>query len=63
MGESLKVFFPSFNSLRIERRKFKVDKNLAWAFIVKHIDATIADKIKLTRDYDMHYAQRNVLFL
>ncbi len=49
--------------IAIERRKFKVDKNLAWAFIVKHIDAPIADKIKLTRDYDMHYAQHNVLFL
>ena len=29
----------------IERRRFKTDKNLAWAFIVKHVDAAISDII------------------
>ena len=47
----------------IERRKFKIDKNLAWSFIVKHLDATINDKIKLLPMFDIHYADHNVLFL
>jgi hypothetical protein len=47
----------------IERRRFKTDKNLAWAFIVKHVDAAISDKIKLLPAYDINYAEHNVLYL
>jgi hypothetical protein len=47
-----KVWKELLKDSAIERRKFKVDKNLAWAFIVKHIDATINNKIKLLPAYE-----------
>jgi hypothetical protein len=44
----------------IEDRKFTIDKNLAWSFIIKHLDATINDKINLLPMFDINYAKHNV---
>jgi len=43
--------------------KFENDKYFAWAYIVRNIDDSINDKIAIMNDYDVHYANHNVLFL
>ena len=43
--------------------KFESDKYLACAYIVRNIDDSINDKIVIMNDYDVHYANHNVLFL
>jgi hypothetical protein len=47
----------------IKQMKFENDKYFAWAYIVRNIDDSINDKIVIMNDYDVHYANHNVLFL
>ncbi len=49
------------NKRRKERHER--DKYLAWAFILKQIDESIEDKIVIMNNYDLHYANHDVLFL
>ena len=48
------------NKRMLERHKR--DKYLAWGFLMKHVDNAIKDKIVIINNYDMHYANHNILF-
>ncbi len=53
-------------TLRNNKRKleyYKRDECHAWAYIIKHIDESIEDKLVVMNNYDMYYTNHDVLFL